>query len=242
MLPAASFRFGPFLCPFLDLPPCGQQPASQAEACATEDLCVVLRIVRGGMGCYALEMAFYRRNLPHWHPEGNCIFFTWRLYDSLPTGFLRRLRVGSKLTPKEEFYAAEKLLDKPAEGPLWLKDSRVAEIVVEALYRGAFEGRRFDLHSYSVMANHLHVLLMPLARVRNITREIKGSTARSANLALGRTGEPFWQDESFDHWIRNEEQFIRVKNYIERNPVKAGLVSRAEDWPWSSAGANTRVR
>jgi putative transposase len=220
---------------------CGQRRESQAEACATGDVSVVLRIVLGWTRCYARSMAFYRRNLPHWHPEKNCIFFTWRLYRSLPAGFLRRLRVNANLAQQEEFRAAEKFLDRPAEGPLWLKEPRVADIVVGALYRGAFEIRRYDLHSYSVMANHLHVLLTPLARIRNITREIKGATARAANLQLGRTGAPFWQDESFDHWIRSEAQFIRVKNYIERNPVKAGLVSKPEDWPWSSASPNARV-
>ena len=187
-------------------------------------------------------MAFYRRNLPHWHPEGNCIFFTWRLYGSLPSGFLRSLRITSNFAPREEFRAAEKLLDHPAKGPLWLTEPRVAEVIVGALQRGAFELHRYDLHSYAVMANHLHVLLTPLARIRNITREIKGATARSSNLILRRTGAPFWQDESFDHWIRSEGQFIRVKKYIEHNPVKAGLVERAEDWPWSSASADARIR
>jgi putative transposase len=185
-------------------------------------------------------MAFYQRNLPHWHPEGNCVFFTWRLYGSLPVGFLRRLRVNPNFAPNEEFRVAERLLDRPVEGPLWLKEPRVADIVVETLLRGAFELRRYDLHSYAVMANHVHVLLTPRARIRNITQEIKGATARSSNLILRRTGERFWQDESFDHWIRSEGQFIRVKSYIERNPVKAGLVSRAEDWPWSSASARLR--
>jgi type I restriction enzyme R subunit/putative DNA methylase len=52
---------------------------------------------------------------------------------------------------------------------------------------------------------------------------------------LHRTGERFWQDESFDHWVRSEGEFIRIQKYIENNPVKAGLVAKAEDWPWSSA-------
>jgi hypothetical protein len=52
---------------------------------------------------------------------------------------------------------------------------------------------------------------------------------------LGRTGEPFWQEESFDHWVRGDEEFNRIAHYIEQNPVKAGLVKRSEDWPWSSA-------
>ena len=63
-------------------------------------------------------MAFYRRNLPHWHPDGKCIFLTWRLYGSLPVGFLLGLRLRAELEPAEEFRLAEKLLDRPAQGPL----------------------------------------------------------------------------------------------------------------------------
>jgi hypothetical protein len=52
---------------------------------------------------------------------------------------------------------------------------------------------------------------------------------------LGRTGKPFWQDESFDHWVRDGAQFESVRAYIEQNPVKAGLVAKPEEWRWSSA-------
>jgi putative DNA methylase len=68
-----------------------------------------------------------------------------------------------------------------------------------------------------------------------ITKSLKGYTAREANRRLGRTGEQFWQQESFDHWPRDEGEFLRIIEYIENNPVKAGLVQRPEDWLWSSA-------
>ena len=48
--------------------------------------------------------------------------------------------------------------------------------------------------------------------------------------------EPFWQDESYDHWVRNRQQRDRMVRYIEDNPVSAGLVASAEQWGWSSAG------
>jgi len=63
---------------------------------------------------------------------------------------------------------------------------------------------------------------------------------RQANLLLGRTGDYFWQDESFDHWIRDEAEFEKIKRYIERNPVMAGLVSEESEWAWSSV-AQTSV-
>jgi Transposase IS200 like len=86
------------------------------------------------------------------------------------------------------------------------------------------------------MPNHVHLLILPKVPVPILMRWLKGSTARSANLLLGRTGQPFWQDESYDHYARNSIQRDRIIAYIEENPVSAGLVSSAELWPWSSAG------
>jgi REP element-mobilizing transposase RayT len=56
---------------------------------------------------------------------------------------------------------------------------------------------------------------------------------------LARTGEPFWQREAYDHWVRNETEFERIRRYIEENPVRAGLAATSEEYPWSSAYAGT---
>jgi REP element-mobilizing transposase RayT len=77
--------------------------------------------------------------------------------------------------------------------------------------------------------------LTPIEPLETLAPQIKGATARQANVILSRTGHRFWQDESFDHWVRNPAEWQKIKSYIERNPVTAGLVSRPEDWPWSSA-------
>lgn len=45
----------------------------------------------------------------------------------------------------------------------------------------------------------------------------------------------FWQHESFDRYIRNRKHFIGVIDYIENNPVKAGLCEQKQDWRFSSA-------
>jgi len=50
-----------------------------------------------------------------------------------------------------------------------------------------------------VMPNHVHLLILPQVPVAQLMRWLKGSTAREANRILGRTGQPFWQDESWDH-------------------------------------------
>ncbi len=185
-------------------------------------------------------MAYYERNLPHWHPEGRAIFVTWRLYGSLPKAFLLRLKEQKQRDPGRRFRDADKELDHAASGPRWLSDSRIAEAIMQELHAGESHSSRYFLHAFAVMPNHVHVLLTPKADLARITNQWKGATARQANRILGRVGKPFWQDECFDHWVRNAAQFDRIRTYIEWNPVSAGLVRRPEDWPWSSA--NMRLR
>jgi hypothetical protein len=81
----------------------------------------------------------------------------------------------------------------------------------------------------------VHLLVLPRVNPSQFLQTLKGFTAREANKLLGRTGQPFWQAESYDHWVRDPAEAERIRAYIESNPVKAGLVARAEDYPWSSA-------
>jgi len=97
----------------------------------------------------------------------------------------------------------------------------------------------YHLHAWAIMPNHVHVILQPRIELSSVMRWLKGRTGRKANRILGRTGTPFWQDESFDHWIRSDQELLELIEYVERNPVKAGLVSAAEQWPWSSARYKT---
>jgi REP element-mobilizing transposase RayT len=176
-------------------------------------------------------MTYYERNLPHWHPPGQDIFLTWRLKGSLP----RHLRDFSpKHDPGKRFLDLDRALDRADAGPLWLRDPRIAECIVAAFLK-AHQQRWIDLRAYAVMANHVHVLLTPIAPLPRTTRLVKGATSHQANQLLGFTGSHFWQDESFDHWVRNPAEWEKIRTYIERNPVAAGLVARPEDWPWSSA-------
>ena len=93
----------------------------------------------------------------------------------------------------------------------------------------------YELHAWVVMPNHVHAIFQPRAEMAGIMRWLKGRTGRVANQILARTGKPFWQDESFDHWVRSPEELQDLIHYVENNPVKAGLVETKEQWPWSSA-------
>ena len=178
---------------------------------------------------------FYRRNLPHWRPERTAIFLTWRLHGSFPGGFTEHLRKWHS-EPRKQFLSAERMLDAASTGPLWLKDPAIAACTVRAIERGA-DLRHYILQAYVVMPNHVHALVEPLVPLRRLTNGVKGVSARDANMRLGSTGKPFWQDESFDHWVRDAGEFARTRLYIENNPVKALLCARPQDWPWSSAHA-----
>ena len=65
--------------------------------------------------------------------------------------------------------------------------------------------------------------------------EVPQWVPREANRLLGTTGEPFWQRESYDHWVRDDAEWKKIATYIENNPVRAGLVTRADQFLWSSA-------
>jgi putative DNA methylase len=184
-------------------------------------------------------MTFCRRNLPHWHPEGKSIFITWRLYGSLPASLMRKRRTGRNACATNtgrEFVRLDAALDAAKRGPLWLANPEFADYAEYPIVHGAELGR-YQLHSYVVMPNHVHILLDPYVPLAKISGPLKGVAACDINARLGRTGKPLWQDESFDHWIRNSAEFERIRQYIEWNPVRAGLVARPEDWKWSSAGS-----
>jgi putative transposase len=180
-------------------------------------------------------MTYYQRNLPHWHPDGKSLFITWRLHGSLPSGFTTKVNLAHGGQSGKQFRAIDAELDRQQCGSLWLKNEKIAESVVATIRRGTISLGHYDLHAFVVMANHVHVLITPKVAVVRITNGIKGVTSRGANVILGQIGKRFWQEESFDHWVRSAAEFEKVRGYIERNPVAAGLVKRPDEWRWSSA-------
>lgn len=176
-------------------------------------------------------MPFSRRRLPHAYPEGKWLFVTWHLHGSLPHG---RYPPPHKASAGKALVWMDQYLDQASTGPLFLKQPELAKLVVECLHKGAALGH-YELGAFVVMANHVHALLLPRIAPSRLLQTLKGFSAREANRRLGRTGDPFWQAESYDHWVRDEEEYRRIASYIENNPRKAGLVERAEDYLWSSA-------
>jgi REP element-mobilizing transposase RayT len=88
------------------------------------------------------------------------------------------------------------------------------------------------------MPNHVHVLFEPTKgwTVAKIVAAWKKFTARSICDDRRSTGDgPVWHREYWDRFIRDQRHFQQAVEYIHLNPVKAGIVAKAENWVWSSA-------
>jgi putative DNA methylase len=133
----------------------------------------------------------------------------------------------------------DRLLDQTRSGSFYLRQPAIADMVVEALHYNAEVLDHYRLHAFVIMPNHVHLLATPAIELPKLTKSLKGITAKRANLLLSLTGQPFWQAESYDHLIRSDVEFNNIRKYIEENPVRAGLVTEAREYPWSSAGSRT---
>ncbi len=184
-------------------------------------------------------------NLPHWQVEVGTYFLTWRLADSIPRDVASKLESernqllaqargnGVKVTSRNRSKILapvnkriEAILDN-GHGSCVLREQEVSSIVINALR--FFEGKRYRLFAWCVMPNHVHVVakLMGGVELSRVMHSWKSFSAKEINRIIGRSGK-LWQSEYFDRSIRNEEHFGRAINYVERNPVKAGL----DGWEW----------
>jgi REP element-mobilizing transposase RayT len=194
------------------------------------------------------RVRIYRRHLPHWRQEGVTYFATFRLADSLPQDKLRelkairerwRLQHGDEPTPQEWerllhvlMVRVEMWLDQ-GTGSCLLQDSDARHAVAQALH--FFDGQRYELGSYVIMPNHVHVLVRPFSDseypLEAILYSWKRYTANHLPWASTMT-RSFWQDESFDRIVRDEEHLFRCLQYIGSNPLRAGL-NTAECTCWT---------
>ena len=155
------------------------------------------------------------------------------LHNSLPAS---RVFPPEQLQAGKAFVAMDRILNRARDGPLFLRQPEIASMVVGALRDCEYRFHRYELHSFVVMPNHVHLLVTPQVVATRWLGPMKGFTSYRANQILGRQGGHFWQDESYDHLVKSGEEFDRIRKYIELNPVTAGLVATAEEFRWSSAG------
>ena len=187
--------------------------------------------------------------LPHWRQDGCTYFVTFRQVDSLPQTVRNELTLEretwlrqngidpdrddwkqqfSKLSEEEQReYEREigirlnKALDK-GYGSCQLKQRDLAELVADALQ--FHHKKRVWTGDFVIMPNHVHALLTPISgfELEGILHSIKSFTANRINKAINAEGT-FWQEESYDHIVRDPAQLERFQKYIRNNPEKANL-------------------
>ncbi|MEZ4851759.1 MAG: transposase [Bacteroidia bacterium] len=196
---------------------------------------------------------FYRGKLPHFQPRGGTFFVTFRLYGSIPTLVLHKLKEEKRSF--REYYLSisdpknvkvshfiskiDEYLAQLSNGPYWLAKKEIAETVSSSLH--FWDKKRVDLICYCIMSNHVHAAVKVYKQLPNgeeyyltdFMASVKKFSARRANIILNRTGKPFWEEETYDSLIRTPESLQNVITYIRQNPVKAGLVTQAQDWLWT---------
>jgi REP element-mobilizing transposase RayT len=185
-----------------------------------------------------------RGYLPHFNSSGVIQFITIRLADSLPRhvcaalqaelGRLEADGAAPQLVEQQWRKRTEALLDA-GYGACVLAREEVAEIVVKSI--GILVVNGHEVLRWVVMPNHVHLLLKLQHgfELSSVIRSFKGRTGREVNRVLGSTGR-FWYPEFFDRYIRDADHLDRVVGYIDDNPVRAGLVTKASDWRFGSVG------
>ena len=189
------------------------------------------------------------RRLPHWSQPGTVAFVTWRTNDSMPAAVLRQwfadrdrwLRAHG-IDPAEHNWH-EKLaeLDRriveaflesfwnrwhdaldACHGACVLREPELAEVVAKSLRH--FDDDRYLMLDFVVMPNHVHLLASFADEDAMLAQceSWKHYTATQINRRLKQHGR-FWQQDGFDHLVRNDEQFAYLRRYIAENPKKARL-------------------
>ncbi len=177
------------------------------------------------------------RALPHWEQIGASYFVTFRLADAVARETAERWRelkedwIARHPRPwdvsnwerfrEEVSEKMESLLDA-GYGSCLLRETTARTIVSDALLY--FNQQRYDLDSFVVMPNHVHILLAPREgyRLSSILHSWKSYTAHQLTRHGASSGS-CWLDERFDHAVRNAAHFVKYRQYIRENPTNARL-------------------
>jgi putative transposase len=106
-----------------------------------------------------------------------------------------------------------------------------ADLFVDVLFHYR-DQRKYLLHEFVIMPDYFHALLTPAPEIslEKAVQFIKGGFSFRLKSRL-----PVWQASFTNHRVRDDYDFETHRAYIRMNPVRAGLIGRAEDYPYSSA-------
>lgn len=181
---------------------------------------------------FGFDKEWHKDFIPHRRRMNLVQFITFRLADSLPQSVLKEIALEIHLLDKSDQGAEKRKryqywLDRGL-GCCALEKPEMAEVVWEAFQY--HNGTKYELLGWSIMPNHVHVLIWVKHNLSKIIQSWKSYTGKWAlahniefGLGLEKNAKAFWMSEYWDRFIRNEEHFNNTLRYILNNPMMAGL-------------------
>ena len=126
-------------------------------------------------------------------------------------------------------------------GPCFLRDGDYFRYLD---YLPKFAGQfGCSVHAYCLMTNHVHLLLTPhqMQACARMMKQLNQCYAQRVNKAAGRSGS-LWSGRFHSCLVDSPAYALACYRYIELNPVRAGMVAHARDYPWSSYSGNAADR
>ncbi|NOQ14526.1 MAG: hypothetical protein GQ583_08650 [Methyloprofundus sp.] len=152
-------------------------------------------------------------HLPHIDISNYYQFITFRTHDSID-GFIKKL-VSQHMPNNKKQMTVDTYLDRSHNGAYLHGDV----VLFLSEFFISKEGILYELIAFSIMPNHIHLLILPLKPLPFIMQSIKGASAKIINEMLGKGGK-FWASDYYDKAVRDEKHFVLVYEYIKNNPLK----------------------
>jgi len=133
-------------------------------------------------------------------------------------------------TDERTFFVTSKTI----EGKALLQSDRMAALFIDVLRSYVAQGR-FTVNEFVVMPDHVHLILTVDRKtsIEKAVQLIKGNFSYRAGKEFGLC-RTIWQRGFSEVRVLNRAAFLKYRSYIEDNPVEAGLVESAEDYPYCS--------
>jgi putative transposase len=114
----------------------------------------------------------------------------------------------------------------------YFRSPRIARWLLKSLQQISVQ-QSFSLHAYCLMPDHLHILLQGDSPSSDLLSFVKTFKHKTTFYFRAKTGKTLWQISFFDHILRTAEDLSKSAEYILSNPVRAGLVQRPNEYPYS---------
>ncbi|MDA0322510.1 MAG: transposase [Verrucomicrobia bacterium] len=115
-----------------------------------------------------------------------------------------------------------------------LLSSDAAHQILLGLWERSVDRNNWFVGDYLLMPDHVHMFARPSLdadSMRSWVKMWKSVSSRKLTSGLG-VDPPIWQEEYFDRYLRSAESYSEKWQYVRENPVRAGLVSSPNDWPY----------